>query len=265
MSDEPAEVPLLGGIANRGLVVRVGHTVRRPIRPTGAATAALLRHLESVGFEGAPRYLGVDRQGREMLSYIPGVALTPPYPTWALSDEAMVRVVALLRRYHQAVASFDPRPYAWPTSPPEPFVSALVSHNDPNLDNVVFRNGEAAALIDFDLASPGSALWDVAGAARLWAPLRSDRDIDDARVGQSLRRLRLFVDSYGVSPADRTALVEALGLSHDWIYDIVRLGAERGGDGYAEYWGHGGVQRAERTRAWFAAVQPQIATALGGP
>ena len=41
-----AEIPLLGGTANRGRVHRVGDTVRRPLRPTAPAVHALLRHLE---------------------------------------------------------------------------------------------------------------------------------------------------------------------------------------------------------------------------
>jgi len=45
------EVPLPGGIANRGKVVRIGDTVHRPRRDTSAATHALLHHLERVGFD----------------------------------------------------------------------------------------------------------------------------------------------------------------------------------------------------------------------
>ena len=53
--DKLTEIALHGGTANRGLVVRQGDTVRRPLRPTSAATHALLNHLEHVGFDGAPR------------------------------------------------------------------------------------------------------------------------------------------------------------------------------------------------------------------
>ena len=170
--DEPAqhgrpecEVLLLGGIANAGHVVRVGDTVRRPQRSWSAATHTLLRHLEAVGFEGAPRFLGTDSQGREVLSYIPGTAVVEPYPDWALSDEALVSVAELLRAYHDAASTFDASPHSWAPSPPEGFVGDIVTHNDINLDNVVFRDGRAVALIDFDLAGPGTRAWDVACAA----------------------------------------------------------------------------------------------------
>ncbi len=195
------EIPLLGGTANRGKVVRVGDTVRRPQRPTSPATHALLVHLADIGFDGAPRFLGVDAQDREVLTYIPGTAVTPPYPDWALTDDALVSVADLLREYHQAAERFDPAGYGWPASPPPSFVDGLISHNDPNLDNVVFRDGRAVALIDFDLASPGSRVWDVACAARLWAPVRPGRYIDDVRRDRSLERFRLFVDRCGLRGA----------------------------------------------------------------
>ncbi len=51
---------LAGGLANRGAVVRVGDTVRRPLRPGSSAVWALLDHLEGVGFGEAPRFLGID-------------------------------------------------------------------------------------------------------------------------------------------------------------------------------------------------------------
>ena len=81
-----AEIPLLGGTANRGLVHRVGNTVRRPLRPSATGVHALLRHLEDVGFDGAPRVLGVDEHGREVLSYVAGDAVIAPAPAWALTD-----------------------------------------------------------------------------------------------------------------------------------------------------------------------------------
>ena len=68
----PDEEPLAGGMDNAGQVVRVGDTVRRPIKRSSQAVHTLLLHLESVGFDGAPRYLGSDERGREVLSFIRG-------------------------------------------------------------------------------------------------------------------------------------------------------------------------------------------------
>jgi hypothetical protein len=59
---------LTGGHLNP--VVRVGDTVRRTPGPWTPAVHLLLEHLERSGFDGAPRVLGFDDQGREVLSFL---------------------------------------------------------------------------------------------------------------------------------------------------------------------------------------------------
>jgi hypothetical protein len=257
------EVPLPGGFTNAGLVSRVGSTVRRPLRPTSTATHALLEHLERVGFDGAPRFLGIDERGREVLSFIEGEAPIAPTPDWALTDEALVSVAELLRRYHDAVASFDASGHHWGRLVPPAFRGGVVSHNDPNLDNVVFAGGRAVALIDFDLAGPGSAAWDVACAARMWAPLRAERDMPAHVRGQPLARLRTFVDAYGLARHERSQIADAAVETHDWCYDIVRQAVGDGHPTFLGYWRDGGEQRALRTRSWIDAHREHIRAALG--
>ena len=260
MPERLTEVPLVGGTNNRGLVVRRGDTVRRPLRPTSTAVHALLTYLAEVGFDGAPRLLGIDGQDREVLTYIPGDAVTPPYPAWALTDDALRSVAHLLRRYHEAVAGFDLRPHSWPRVATAEFDEGLVCHNDLNLDNVIFREGRAAALIDFDWAGPGSRAWDVAGAIRLWAPLRPDRYIDDARRGASLQRLRTFVAAYGID-LDPERLVLAVRLHHDRMYELIEDGAGAGNQGFAAYWALA-EQRAAVTAGWYVEQHDTLVRAL---
>jgi hypothetical protein len=257
------EVLLAGGLTNAGLVARVGDTVRRPLRPTSSATHALLGHLERVGFDGAPRFLGIDERGREVLSFVEGEAAIAPSPDWALTDEALVSVAELLRRYHDAAVSFDAAGHRWGRPVPPAFRGDVVSHNDPNLDNVVFSGGRAVALIDFDLAGPGSAVWDVACAARMWAPLRDERDSPARLRGASLARLRTFVDAYGLARRERSRVVDAAIESHDWCYDIVREAVTDGHRTFSGLWRDGGEQRVERTRSWIAAHREHMRAALG--
>ncbi len=247
------EVLLHGGTTNAGRVTRVGDTVRRPWQPVSPATHALLDHLEHVGFDGAPRFLGTDDRGREVLSYIAGEAAIAPHPDWALTDNALVSVAELLRRYHDAAASFDVTGHKWARVVPTAFRGGLASHNDPNLDNVIFSRGRAVALIDFDLAGPGSVAWDVACAARLWAPLRDEQDAPEAVRGRALERLRTFVDAYGVPQRDRERIVDAAIHTHDWAYDIVRDAMARGHRSFRHHWREGGRLRADRTREWIVA------------
>jgi hypothetical protein len=259
---EGAEVLLHGGYTNAGLVTRVGDTVRRPSRPTSPAVQALLTHLERAGFDGAPRWLGLDDQGREVLSFVEGQAAIKPHQPWALTDEALVSVAQLLRRYHDAVASFDPAPHAWPPPVPAAFRDGLVSHNDPNLDNVIFVAGRAVALIDFDLAGPGSVVWDVACAVRHWAPLRETRDAPELVRGRWLARLRIFADAYGLKERDRSRLADAVLQEHDWSYDVVRRAVRSGHEAFARMFAAGGEQRSDRAREWIVAHQQEIRGAL---
>ena len=258
---EPAEVELTGGVAHRGLVVRVGDTVRRP--GSSPAVHALLEHLAAVGFEGAPRFLGVDDRGRDVLSYIEGTPAVPPYPAWALTDEALVSVAELLRGYHSAAAAFDPGPHAWPTTLPGRYTGELVTHNDPNLDNVIFRDGRAVALIDFDLAGPGSRVWDVAAAARMWAPLRPDEHIPDERRGRALARFQLFLDAYGVPPDERADVVAAVRVNQQWFCRLVEAEVWAGHEGFTEYWTSGASERAVATARWLSQNESDLRAAAG--
>jgi len=257
------EVPLPGGVANRGRVVRIGDTVRRPLRATSPATHALLRHLAAIGFDGAPRLLGIDEQGREVLGFIPGETVIRPYPDWAFTVEALVSVAELLRAYHRAVADFDPGSYPWPQSPPAPFAGELVSHNDPNLDNVVFRDGRAVALIDFDLAAPGSRLWDVACAARQWAPLRPDTHIHDPRHGSAFARLRVFLDAYGTDGVDGARFPLAVQQNQEWFGRLIERYVAAGHEGFAEYARSEARLSADAYRRWLADSEPALQAALG--
>ena len=142
-------------------------------------------------------------------------------------------------------------------------MTGVVSHNDPNLDNIVFRDGRAVALIDFDLAGPGSRVWDIACAARLWAPLRADVDVADTRRGRGLDRFRLFVDSYGVDDAERVAVARAVRENFRWFCDLISSSAADGHAAFANYWHSVPPDRLERTARWFEDNQARIRGALG--
>ena len=254
-----AATPLPGATANRGLVLRVGDTVQRPAAPCWRATHALLAHLAAAGFDGAPRALAVN-QGTETLTYIEGQAAVLPVPAALLTDAALVSVAQLLRRYHRAAASFDPAGYRWPRPIPARFRTGLVSHNDVHPANLVFREGRAVALIDFDLAGPGSAVWDVAAAARSWAPLYDEQDITDSRQGRALERFRIFLDACELPLAERRRVAEALLPNHDWTYAIVTEAAAAGHRGFADHWDQV-AGTAARARRWCRRHQRDLLTA----
>jgi hypothetical protein len=65
------EEALAGDGVTQG-IVRIGDTVRRPVRPFTRTIQAYLAHLHQAGFTAAPVPLGIDELGREVLSYVPG-------------------------------------------------------------------------------------------------------------------------------------------------------------------------------------------------
>src|SRR5579884_1088965 len=158
---ELAERPLAGG--NLSTVVRVGETVRRGPRPGSAAVHGLFRLLEAREFDGAPRFLGIDERGREILSFIPGEVGAYPLPAYMWSDLALTDIARLLRRYHDATAGYTPPPGAtWQFVYPDASRHEVICHNDVAPYNAVFMDGRPRALIDFDEAGPGPRSWDIA-------------------------------------------------------------------------------------------------------
>ena len=200
------EEKLTGGFFSE--VVRVGDTVRRSTGPWTPAVHALLRHLEEIGFDGAPRVLGNDEQGREVISYVRGDVYLRAAPE-TITEGVLNDLGGLLRLYHEAVAGFElPSGVRWYHEPVSG-EGAVVCHNDLSPRNTVFREGRPVAFLDWDLASPAPPVWDLAHAAWQFVPLSDDRG--SARNGWTKppdrhRRLRILCDGYGLSDEDRREL-----------------------------------------------------------
>jgi Ser/Thr protein kinase RdoA (MazF antagonist) len=251
--------PLHGGTANHGRVIRIGNTVQRPRGVHTPAVHALLQHLADQGFPRAPQVLGLDTH-HEIVGYIPGTAATEPVEAWALTERALTSVGQLLREFHEAASGFDPRGRRWQRKLPAPWRGASVTHNDLNPANVIFRDGEAIALIDFDLAAPGLPAFDLAVTACFWAPLRDAGDIGDSRRGHVLDRYRLLLDAYGADSAMRRSVTEATPAANGWIADIIEDNANRGHPAFGRRWQEAKGMHG-RASAWLSAHSDELLTA----
>lgn len=195
------EVVLHGGVANAGAVVRVGDHVLRPGNPHSASIHRMLRALADGGFTGASVPVGIDPDGRERLVFIPGDVAIPPHPAWVQTDAALGSIARLIRRMHDASmgVSIDDEA-TWSAEMIDPVGGDVFCHNDVCLENVVFRDGVAVGLLDFDFAAPGRREFDLASFSRMCVPI--DDDEPASRLGWSHAdrpaRLRLVCDEYGL-------------------------------------------------------------------
>ncbi|MGZ0148512.1 phosphotransferase [Kribbella sp. WER1] len=259
------EQHLEGGITNAGKVVRVGPHVLRPSSPYSGSIHAFLRAVNDAGFKGAPTPVGIDEDGRERLWLIEGEVPLAPYPDWSQSDSALASVARLLRGLHDAAHGFDPRGRTWNGGLADSAGGTLVCHNDVELSNVVFRDGIAVALLDFEFAAPGRPVYDLAQLARLCVPIEDDFDQD--RIGwqpaDRPARLRLVADAYGLDRDGRTDLLAAVNDALARIEAAARRSIATGGPTtLARVNRSGGIEKYARRRAWWTTHHDQFAAAL---
>lgn len=262
------EIRLEGGWQTE--VRRVGDVVLRARSPQSPTVIALLRHLHANGFDAAPRPVGdgFAPDGRERLEFIEGESPQPR--PW--SDDAVWEVGRLLRRLHEAAATF--RPGESPAWRPW-FARALggdrcvIGHGDLGPWNILAREGRPVAFIDWDNAGPIDARWDLAQTAWLNAQLHDDdvAELNDlAPPEDRARQLRLVVDGYGLARADRVGFVDrmiefALRSARDEAVEH-RVGpgtASPAHDGYPVLWA---VAWRARAAAWMLDHRRTLEAAL---
>ena len=190
------ESPLTGGRSTPG-VVRVADTVRRPLQKNSPFVHALLKHLETSGFQHAPRLLGVDEGGREILTFIEGWV---PSDLGYFSTFQIKRAARILALFHQVTSGSELAGS-----------QEVVCHGDASPCNFVFQNRAPVALIDFDTAFPGPRSLDVGYAVWLWLDIGEGQQ----RANEVGLRMRAFLDAY--EAFDKAGLVEAVLAAQKWL------------------------------------------------
>ena len=257
---------LVGGMANAGAVFRRGALVERPAPRHARALHACLLALKEHGFDAAPAPVGLTADGREQLTFIPGDVALPPFPDWAMTNTALESVGSLLRRLHETSTVVAVDTHAeWPRDLADPEGGTMLCHNDVCPENVVFRDGHAVALIDFDLAAPGRAVWDLAMTARYWVPML-DPESAAALYPSGLdapARLRTLADSYGLSAGDRAELPSVIEQATEVCRAFVTRRVADGDPVYRQALAErGGWERWDRLQTWLADHRTTFTAAL---
>ncbi|MDH2444047.1 phosphotransferase [Amnibacterium sp. CER49] len=198
--------PLAGGSMNAP--VRFDDRVHRVAGPWTPTVHALLRHVRDRGVVVLPEVLGMDDEGREVLTFLPGVVPAYPMPGFVWTDENLEASGRLLRAVHDATAGFELAGRTWQLPAHEPV--EVVCLNDVAPYNMVFVDGRVTGLIDIDTASPGPRVWDLAYLAYRLVPIASpgNPDLPAPSAPELRRRLALLCAAYGdVDPEAVLAVV----------------------------------------------------------
>jgi Phosphotransferase enzyme family len=262
---EDVDEVLTGGVANAGSVVRRGAFVLRPSNPHSRSVHDFLRQLRRAGFDGASLPVELQADGRERLFFIEGDVPIPPYPSWAQTDSALGSIAVLLRSFHEAASTVPLGPGPWSKELADPAGGSIVCHNDLCLENVVFRNGRAVGLLDFDFAAPGRPIFDIAAFTRMCVPIDDDRSA--RRLGweevDRPRRLRLVADTYGLDETNRKELIEQLDHSVQTGGAFVQRRVDAGDPNFTRMHREmGGQERYRRRRDWWEGSREVFTRAL---
>ena len=231
MTDVEVELP--GG--GTTVVVRVGTTVRKPVRPWSPAMRALLQRFRAAGVVGVPAWHGVDERNRDVFDYLPGEAGNYPLSAQVRGDTALATAARLLRSLHDAsVPLIDETDLPWQLPPIEPV--EVVCHGDFATYNCVFEAGEAVGVIDFDAARLGPRRWDLAYAIYRFAPLTHPANRDGfGDPAEQARRARLFLDAYGCTRRQRRDAVDTVGPRMAQMVSFMRDAAAAGDPYFARH------------------------------
>jgi phosphotransferase family enzyme len=241
--------PLPGGFVTA--VVRAGDTVRREPAPNSEFVHAVLGWFEQRGWAGAPRFLGTDELGREVLSFIEGhAAWEPVQPPSVTSDASLGRVAELVREFHDLTAGT-----------PLAAGREVICHNDLAPKNTVYRDSGTglapAAFIDWDLAAPGERIHDVAHVC--WQYLGLGPGVADPAAASE--RMRLICDAYGLPGRGR--LLETILWWQDRCWRGIEAGTASGDPAMIRLRARGSSRQVREAFGWVARHRAELAACLG--
>ncbi|MFC6567455.1 phosphotransferase enzyme family protein [Actinoplanes utahensis] len=265
MSDHDAgaaieqEEVLPGG--SMGGAVRVGVSVRRRSGAWSPTIQRLLRHLRQHGLDWVPEPLGRDQDGRDSVSYLAGEVPQYPLPDWIWNEDVLTDAARHLAQLHAASTGFDTTNASWQISAHQPV--EVICHNDFAPYNMVFADGRLTGVIDWDTASPGPRVWDLAYLAYRLVPLTDPANGDglDSEVDERARRLRLLCDTYSRYLGQELDTAAVLPATVQRLYDLAHFTQARADAGHEDLRSH--VDLYQRDAAWIIAHTASLTGGAG--
>jgi aminoglycoside phosphotransferase (APT) family kinase protein len=215
---------------------------------------ALLDHLDRAGLEGIPKVLGMDRAGREVLTFLPGRSVDVDTDT--VGEALLVAAVRWLRRFHDAVGDFRPAGVVrWRNRTARLGDGEIVCHHDPGVYNWIVAGDRLAGMLDWDMAGPGQPIDDLAFMA--WTAVPLFRPIPAPDVA---RRLLLMAGAYG--GPDAAELLDHAEARMRAATDRIEAGQRRGDAGMLRLATVGEPARTRQSIAGLRERRPAIEAAL---
>ena len=143
-----------------------------------------------------PQCTGLMMRAEKFLPSSPGEVLAWQKPEVLWDPAHLTAAAVLLRNLRDAsLQLLDPQ-LVWRQPRREP--AEVVCHNDFAPYNLIVSQGELAGVIDFDMASPGTRVWDLSYLGYRLAPYAEDApNYDPGRWGEPDERLLTLVEAYG--------------------------------------------------------------------
>lgn len=170
------EEVLKGGQSNES-VVKIENTVRRVTSENSEFVHKLLKLLEYKNYPYAPRLLGIDDKGREILTFVDGKTVSVN-----LNDEQLKKIVLMIKQLHDTTAGSELCGNM-----------EVITHCDLAPWNTIIKDNEIIGFIDFDGSQPGKRVDDL--AYFLWTFLELG-SVNTDNVKQ-FKRIKMLCDIYG--------------------------------------------------------------------
>jgi hypothetical protein len=232
---------VLSGGQRAEKVRKIGSNVHRTQSPNAPFVHQVLHFLSENNFSYSPRFIGIDPENREVLSFIEGEVPREFNLTFNQIQDAF----KILRVFHDIMVD------SLLTDGAE-----TICHRDFAPWNIIIKKNEVAGIIDFDDATPGSRIGDVAYALWTFLELGTSSVADSVQIAQVVA----LVNEYGLK--DKIALVRALLMEQTRILRFRERMVVSANDPEMRNFSQGAVKRIVQSMNWVKMNSDKLSDAL---